>query len=133
MVVSFRTDRFILCDGPPAPTEMEARWDTTPIYTLWRRKTVLTLTFWGQQPRQVVERRAEQGFENHYCSRYQRKRFSDGKERDGTEMLVYSPFNQLTRLLERVILLNSVAVEHLDYTSLVPAPFLQSWPNNCND
>jgi hypothetical protein len=81
----------------------------------------------------VVERRAEQGFENHLCSRYQRKRFCDGKERDGIEVLVYSPFNHLTQPLEREILLNSVAVEDLDFTSLAPAPFVQSWHSHCND
>jgi hypothetical protein len=40
-------------------------------------------------------------------------------------MLVYSPFNQLKRLLEREILLNSVAVEDLDYASLAPAPLFR--------
>ena len=122
VVVSFRTDRLILCDRPPAPTEMEAWWATKPFYTLWRRKTFLALTFSLQRPRQVVERRAEQGFENHLCSRYQRKRFSDGKERDGIEMLVYSPFNHLTRLLEREILLNSFSMEDLDQRFPTCAP-----------
>jgi hypothetical protein len=28
MVVSFRTDRFILCEGHPAPAELEAEWRT---------------------------------------------------------------------------------------------------------
>jgi hypothetical protein len=59
-----------------------------------------------------AERRAQQGFENHLFSRYQRN-------------AVYSPFNQLTRLLEQEILLNSVAVEALDYAYLARAPLFR--------
>jgi len=47
MVVSFRTDSFILGERSLAPTELETGWATKPIYALWKRKIFLVLTFSG--------------------------------------------------------------------------------------